>query len=158
MAALDPIAHLLWATEGQYKRVVSDLKATPAEAKGVCPGGCARSPLNFVAECGLINGFIGGYLRGDEVQRMAGEERDAFLASFDTEEKALNFLEEQTNVLLDALRSLDPSTLGDENPNFFGRVMTRFAIAELPATHMSYHDGQLNQLHMIHGDRSVHWS
>jgi hypothetical protein len=157
MAELNLIEHLVVTTEAQYKRLVNDLNAIPAEARNVCPGGCARTALSVVAECGMINGFVARYLRGEEVKRPSPEERNAFLASFDTAEKALPYLEEQTNFLLETLRGLDPATLGDTDDALFRRPMTRFAIAELPAVHMSYHDGQLNQLHMLSGDGHVHW-
>ena len=53
-----------------------------------------------------------------------------------------------------------PSTresLGETTNALMGRVMTRLAVAELPAVHMSYHDGQLNYIHSLCGDSEMHW-
>jgi hypothetical protein len=138
--------------------MVNDLKAVPSDQQNVSPGGCARASLNIVAECAMINAFVADYLTtGEMPERPAPESRDQFLASFDTEEKTLAFFEEQTEKLFAAFRSLDVETLGETTNALFGRPMTRLAIAELPAMHMSYHDGQLNYVHSLCGDNQMHW-
>ncbi|GAB4462687.1 MAG: hypothetical protein OHK0029_30000 [Armatimonadaceae bacterium] len=157
MAALNPKQHLEAAIRSNQQRLINDLKAIPAEKQNECPGGCSRTALNIVAECGMVNGFIAAYLRGESGPRPSPEERNAFLASFDTEEKSVTYLQEQTDKLLEAIGALDESVLGDDDSNFFGRPMTKFAIAELPAMHMSYHDGQLNYIHTLNNDSAVHW-
>jgi uncharacterized damage-inducible protein DinB len=104
----------------------------------------------------MVNGFVANYLRTGVAQRLPADQRQTHLASFDTAEKALAYLEEETHNLLDALETLDPDTLGDV-ADLFGRPMTRFEIAELPAMHMMYHDGQLNYIQTLHGDDQIHW-
>jgi hypothetical protein len=156
MATVDLKQHVEGALRSNYDRLVKDLKAIPAEKQGECPGGCTRSALNLVAECAMLNGFIAGYLTGANTPRPSAEERTAFLASFDSEEKTLAYLEQETNKLIETVRGLEETTLGDEMP-FFNRTLTKFAVAEFPAIHMSYHDGQLNYLQTLHGDAEVHW-
>ena len=34
---------------------------------------------------------------------------------------------------------------------------TRLAAAGIASMHMMYHDGQLNYVHMLHGDMEMHW-
>ena len=160
MAAFDPKAHLVTTTRNVYDRMVNDLKAVPADRQNVSPGGCARAPLQYVAECGAFNDFIAGFLTTGQMPdaaRAGAEERARFLASFDTEEKALAFLTEKTEALIAALEGLDAETLGDTTDALFGRPMTRYAVAEIPAMHMSYHDGQLNYVHGLCGDNQMHW-
>jgi hypothetical protein len=158
MSTLDLRAHLEATTRNAGQRLINDLKAVPADQQNVSPGGCARPSLNIVAECAVINGFIAGYLTtGEMPERPAPEEREKLLASFDTEEKAVTFFEGQTEKLLEAFRTLDVETLGETTNALFGRPMTRLAIAELPAMHMSYHDGQLNYVHSLCGDNQMHW-
>ena len=100
--------------------------------------------------------MIGALLAGEDVKRPGPEERKAFYASFTTREQALAFLEQQTQGLLKSIDNLDENTLGDTIDGPIG-PMTRFALAELPAMHMMYHDGQLNYLHALHGDSEMHW-
>ena len=68
----------------------------------------------------------------------------------------LTFLEEQTQRLVDALGNLDVNTLGDMVEGPMGPT-PRLAIAQLPATHMMYHDGQLNYIQTLYGDKEMHW-
>lgn len=158
MPALNPKDHLLTMIEHNARRLASDLNAIPDDKASRCPGGCARSALNIVAECAALNGFVAQFLTSGQVpERPSPEARNAHLASFDTKEKALAYLEQETKALRDALQDVDENTLGDVTDAFFGRPMSRYGIAELAMTHMSYHDGQLNYIHTLHGDDKVHW-
>jgi uncharacterized damage-inducible protein DinB len=159
MATPDLKAHLVATTRDVYNRLVNDLKAIPADKQNVSPGGCARAPLTVVAECAAINGFAAQYLATGQMPGALGasrEEREAFLASFDTEEKTLAYLAEQTDALVAAFEQLDVDTLGDTT-DALGRPMSRLALAQLPAQHMAYHDGQLNLVHGLCGDNQMHW-
>jgi len=160
MPALDPRTHLQTTTRNVFKRLVNDLQAIPEDKQNVAPGGDARAPLHYVAECAAVNGFIAQFLTTGQMPKPLyadPAEREKFLSSFDTQEKTLAFLTEQTEALIAAFQEVDPETLGDTTDALFGRPMTRFAIAEMPAMHMSYHDGQLCQNQMFHGDRQMHW-
>ena len=102
MAAIDLRAHLEATTRNVYNRMVNDLKAVPEDKQNLSPGGCARAPLHYVAECAAMNGFIATYLSTGQMPdrlRANREERDRFLASFDTAEKAIAYLTEQTETL-----------------------------------------------------------
>jgi uncharacterized damage-inducible protein DinB len=158
MPSLDLKAHLEATTRNMHDRLVSDLKAIPAEKQNSSLGGSARTPLNIVAECGMVNGFVRQFLAtGVAPERPAAESRDAFLASFDTEEKALTYFAAQTESLIAAFQGLSEDALAETTSELFGRPMTRLAVAELPAIHMSYHDGQLNFVHSLLGDSQMHW-
>lgn len=157
MSSLQPKEHLRGFALRVKQLLVNDLTAISAEKRNECLGGCARSALNMVAECAALNGAIAHYLQTGEMKRLPPDEREAFLNSFDTLEKTLAFLDERTDKLLEAYAALDESTLGEMSDQPFGRPMSRFAVAELPAMHMMYHDGQLNYIQTLHGDSEIHW-
>jgi len=158
MPAIQPKEHLRSLTERWHRLLVNDLKAIDESKNNVSPGGSARPALHIVAECAAVNGMVAHYLRtGTPAPRPPREERDAHWKSLDTLEKALAYLDEETNNLLGALDALDEDTLGDVSDQPLGRPMSRFAVAELPAVHMAYHDGQLNYLQTLHGDDQMHW-
>ncbi len=157
MPALQPKEHLRTFTERAYRLLVNDLNALAQERHHASPGGCARSALNIVAECAMVNQYIAEYLTTGKAERPSPEQRAAHLASFDTSEKALAYLEKATQQLLEAIGALDEAMLGDVSDQPLRRPMSRFAVAELPAVHMSYHDGQLNYIQTLHGDDQMHW-
>ncbi len=156
MSSFDPKGHLLEATRRVHRLLTNDLKALDADKCTTHPGEQARSALHIVAECAAVNGMIATLLTTGEFKRLPPEERDAYLNSFDTQEKAMDLLEQETNRLLAVIETLDVNTLG-EMSEAIGRPMTRFAIAELPAMHMMYHDGQLNYIQTLFGDTQMHW-
>ena len=156
MTALNPRAHLRGVTERAHSLLVKDLNALAEDKANETPGGVTRPAIEFVVECGGINMLIGALLAGEDAKRPAPEERKAFYATFTTREQALAFLETQTQGLLTALDNLDENALGDTIDGPLG-PMTRFGLAEVPAMHMMYHDGQLNYLHALHGDSEMHW-
>jgi hypothetical protein len=158
MAALQPKEQLCSFTEWAYTMFVKDIKAIPEDKLNVPPGAGGRSPLHIAAECAVVNQRVAGYLRGEEIPRPSPEEREALLCSFDTREKVLAFLEEGTQTLLKTLEELDENTLGDSDEEFFkGMPMNRFSVAQLPAMHMMYHDGQVNYIQTLCGDDKMHW-
>ena len=135
----------------------NDLKAIPAEKAGASPGGVARTPINIVAECAMANGQFADYFLTGQFIHVPHEEQEARLAEFDSVEKVLAYLDKETGRLLDALEAVDESTLGEVSDQVHGRPRTRLAIAQLPATHMMYHDGQLAYIQTLLGDGEMHW-
>lgn len=157
MPALNPIHHLQEFTKQAHHFMTKDLQALPEDKQNACPGGCARTPLNVIAECAMVHRMVGDFLRTGKAERIPAEERDAHLNSFDTMEKALAYLDRETQYLLGVLETLDENTLGDVSEEPLGFPMTRFGLAQLPAMHMMYHDGQLNYIQSLYGDDKVHW-
>jgi hypothetical protein len=157
MADFQPKAHLRAFTERMHGLLANDLKAIPEDKNNVSPVPGARPALHIVAECAVFNGLIADYLSAGTASFPRGEERETLLRSFDTAEKALTFLDEQTQKLLAAIDALDEDTLGEVSRQPLGRPMSRFGLAEMPATHMMYHDGQLNYIHTLLGDTQMHW-
>ncbi|HZT41350.1 MAG TPA: DinB family protein [Chthonomonadaceae bacterium] len=156
MPAPSLTSYLQESTKRTQRLLANDLKALATEKHTACPGGEARTPVNIVAECAAVNGFIAEYLTTGKAERPPREQREAFLSTFDTAEKALAYLEEQTQRLVDALGNLDVNTLGDMVEGPMGLV-PKLALAQLPAMHMMYHDGQLNYIQTLYGDKEMHW-
>ncbi len=150
--------HLKSQTEFAHRLLVRDLQALAADKSQTAPADKARSAVHIVAECALINRVFADFLRnGTMAPRPSPEAREAHLRTFDTADTALDYLRESTEALLNAIATLDESTLGVVSNEPFSRPATRFAVAEFPAVHMMYHDGQLNYIHTLHGDTEMHW-
>lgn len=156
MTAFSPKEHLRAMTERAHRLLVNDLTALTEDQRTVSPGGCAHSALHIIAECAAVNGFVARYLTTGSRERLKPEEREAHHASFDTTEKALSYLEQETQALLTAFDGLDEASLGEPG-DLLSRPMTRFAVAELPAFHIMYHDGQITYIQTLHGDDESHW-
>lgn len=156
MPALDPIPHLTGFVTRAHQRLVNDFNALPEDKRNVSPGGVARTPVNIVAECATVNERIAAYLQTGEANRPSPEELGKHIASFDTPETALAYLNTATAKVLEVIATLDIDTLGDE-VRVMRFPMTKFALVELVAHHMLYHDGQITYLQTLYGDAESHW-
>lgn len=157
MPEIDHKTYIAGFTRVLLDRLIKDFDALPADKQTTSAGGCARAPLNILAECALFNGWIATYLTTGDSARPAPEARKAQMDALDTPDKARTRLQQETERLLAAIAALDPATLGDDCSEVLKRPMTRLALAEFPAIHMMYHDGQLNFLQTLCGDPDIHW-
>ena len=156
MTTFDPRAHLKGFTHTAHQFLIKDMNAVEENQACVCPGGVAKPAIKVVAECAAVNGMVAAMLSGGDAKRPSPEERDAYYASFTTREAVLTELEQKTQSLYAAIDGLDENTLGEMVEGPIG-PMTRFGMAELPAMHMMYHDGQINYIQALNGDGEVHW-
>jgi len=156
--ALDLATGLISWLERIQKRLIDDLLATPEAQRNSSLGGISRSPHYIIAECALVNRRLATALTGEPLTVLASEERVAFLEKFVDTEETLAYLKTETDALIAIVRATDPDTWDEMLDLFAGRpAMSRFDTVVQTITHMSYHDGQLNYVHMLCGDGAIHW-
>jgi hypothetical protein len=139
-------------------RILADLRAVPEEARAVSPGGAARSPYAIALECGIVNTRVAAALEGKVLPAPPHDEYDTMLEHLPTFEAVAEFVTHETLVLKIMIERTDPETWGETIEVFPSRPpMTRFDAVLLALSHMAYHDGQLNFVHLLGGDTKIHW-
>ena len=156
MPELDLAAHLRATTEWACKNLVNDLNALDEEKAGTSLDAGSRPAIKMVAECGAVNGMLASLITTGEASQPTPEQREAFYAAITTRSDALRTLEEGTQKLYAAIDGLAPDQWGEIVQTPFG-PWTKARAASLAAQHVMYHDGQLNSLHLRHGDTEMHW-
>jgi len=156
MAELNLAAQLRATTEWAYGNLVNDLNALDEDKASGSPDTGTRPAIKMVAECGSVNGLLAWLVATGAANRPSPEEQEAFYATITTRAEALAVLEEETQKLYAAIDGTAPNQWGDTVPGPFGE-WTRLAITGIAAMHMMYHDGQLNYVHLLHGDTQMHW-
>ena len=156
MAQHNMNAYLRTATERAYNNLVNDLSAMEAGQAVGTPHEALRPAIKMVAECASVNGLLATLVTTGQAAMPTSEERDAFFAGITTPEAALAALKDGTEKLSAAIDATSPDAWEDTVPTPFG-PWTRAAAAGLAAHHMMYHDGQLNAVHLLHGDTEMHW-
>lgn len=157
MTELNVAAQMRVNTEWAYGNLVNDLNALDEEKASRSLDEGARPAILVVAECGAVNALIAGLLTTGAISRPAPEEREAYFAAITTRAAALAALDEGTQKLYAAIDGVPAERWGEVVETFFG-PRTLLAAATIPAMHMMYHDGQLNSLHLRHGDTEMHWT
>lgn len=136
----------------------SDLQHISDEQLRTSPMGAARAPITFTAECIGFNLLCAKLISGEQAERMSGEEREQFYASVDSGEKARRMLAMSTENLASTLEKLSDDQVFATVQAPWGDTMKAYALAQMAAMHMMYHDGQVNYVQALYGDDVNHWA
>jgi hypothetical protein len=155
ITAYDFKAKATEAITGAKQRYLDDLTAMTEEQLTKCPGGCARTPADFTYEIVTINRRIAKRLRGEDpgpmkfegwMQAPAGYDKATIVREFD----------DTTKEIEDALAAIPDGEMlrTIQLPN---DTTTPYDIVRFAASHIGYHDAQLNYLQTLHDDKEIHW-
>lgn len=114
-----------------------------------------RPAIKLVAHCGMMYRGVTTLLKTGSMPTVSDEQRSAFLASINTREQALEVFHSATKDLLEVVDAFPAERWGEPVEGFFGPTM--LSAATLASLHTMYHDGQLNHMHIMHGDNDMHW-
>lgn len=139
------------------KDYLLDLQSMPDHMLEDSPGGDARAPYDFTYEVVVVNRRVAARLRGQEPEPWPFEGWAVAPEGFRSKDKACGELQASIDEVLQAWTALtDEEALAEfDLPTGKG---TKLGIASLVATHMTYHDGQLNYVQAMNGDSEVHWT
>jgi len=156
MAEVNISADLRATIERAYNNLVNDLNALDEDKAVGTPNTALRPAIKVVAECASVNGLLASLITTGAVSMGSPEEREAYYASITTRAVALAELETGTQKLYEAIAAITPDRWGETVQTPLG-PMTVMGAAGFGALHMMYHDGQINYVHMLHGDTEMHW-
>ncbi|MBC8140826.1 MAG: hypothetical protein H7Y38_05230 [Armatimonadetes bacterium] len=156
---LDVAKFLGEALDRTNARLLADLVAIPESRRDESPGGAARSPYSVAIECAVVNTRIAEAIAGRPLPPMPAFGDFAQMREhLQTYEAVAEFVTHETLVLKVAVEATPPD--GWETTVTFSPTrppITRFEAVMLAITHMTYHDGQLNYVHLLHGDDERYW-
>lgn len=150
-------AHLVNSIRHQGEMFSKDIAAIPADKQDACPMGVARTPLNFMIECAWFNVMTAKAVSGEVMPMPTEEQRKAGYEMFGTMEKAFPHFKESVENLAAAIEGADESQLAAEIVAPWGAPISVYSLAHIAASHMGYHDGQLNYIQSLYGDGEMHW-
>jgi hypothetical protein len=138
-------------------KAAADLKAAflrlPEDKRSWSPAETARTALDMMAECAMLNGSTADLIRtrqwpsGDEVMKAFFATKAELARSWSEAEARLDAT---LPVVLAAIRGLSDADLDVEVPMPWG-PMTVMQIIAYPQWNMSYHEGQINYIASILG-------
>jgi uncharacterized damage-inducible protein DinB len=153
----DPRDRIVSQIEQAARLLLVDLKHIPEEKRSISPGGVARTPYAILAECIGVNDMIADVLAGKPRTYPSKEEQEAFAARFQSIETVEEGLRQSVAKLRDVVNGFETVHLEEEVAAPWGMTYPKGALALFAATHMMYHDGQLNYIQALNGDPDVHW-
>lgn len=136
---------------------VSDIKHLPEGSLTEAQGGKCRNVADIVAEVSGLNMMATSMLTGAEFAMPSDDERAAFVATLTTKDACITAIQSSADALAQALTDSSDATLNESFTAPWGMTTSKYQFANIAANNMWYHDGQLNFIHMLHGDEQVHW-
>ena len=136
---------------------VKDLEALDEPKLGQTPGGVARAPYDFTYEVVFVNRRVTKRLRGEVPEPF---EFDGWMKApeeFRSKSAAVSALKESCNEVLEAWKALPAEDMGKTIVLGDGSESNTLKMANLCATHLVYHDAQLNYIQSLCGDDEMHW-
>ncbi|MCW3100249.1 MAG: hypothetical protein JWL77_5867 [Chthonomonadaceae bacterium] len=118
-------------------------------------GNEGRDTLDQLIECGLLNGLVAGAFQSGEVPNPDWDAYGAKKATLDSGEKIHAAFKEGTESLAAAIETCSPTKLAETfiDP-FFQKEMSWAEFADFMYWNMCYHDGQINYIQVLYGDKS----
>lgn len=113
------------------------------------PMDLAKSVNEILAECAHVNYMLVTAVKGSKVDEPA-EKLD-----FDA---LKDYVLCSAKAVCESIDSLDDAALCGDIQMPWGATMPMTAAIMLPASHMSYHDGQVNYIQVLLGDTKFHWA
>ncbi len=143
------------AITGAKTRYLDDLNAMSEEQLTKCPGGCARTPADFTYEIIVINKRIAKRLRGEDPGPF---QFDGWMKAPDgyNKQAIVKEFESTTKDIEDALNNI-PDDQMLRTIQLPKDTTTPYDLVTFCASHIGYHDAQLNYLQTLHDDKEMHW-
>ncbi len=134
-----------------------DLAALTQEQYEKTYGGATRSPRNISAEVAFLTQRTIDLVKGGEMLGRDDEGMKAMEEALSTPALAGEAVVQAATDLGKAVLAASDEALAREIMMPWGQPMSVYALVHLTATHIMYHDGQLNYVQAINGDAEMHW-
>ena len=144
-------------TMQQVEMLLKDASYIPQVNLGYCAAGCAKTAAQILREIARANWEIAGAIKGEEPEE-AAEERAKQIEDASSLDALSRLVRESANAVCGAIDSHGEADLGNMIRMPWGGMFPLGQAIFLPASHMTYHDGQINYIQLLLGDSKFHWA
>lgn len=146
------------STRGVAQNMIRIVESTPAEKQTWKPLDEGRPVLNQLVECAGLNFIAAQALRERAMPALDPERRKQFEAENNTIEKALAAFKASVETLTPAIAAFPAEHLEETLTLPFGGgwTLTFAQFLLLPGQHICYHNGQMNYIQTLYGDKEMH--
>lgn len=149
--------HIATRIRDAAKCYVGDMEALTQDQLNTSPGGSARSPFDFTYEVIFVNRRLARRIRGETPDPVNFEGWIVAPDEYKNKEYAISEFKSSVDDVLNAWNGLDEADFEKPIPLPQGEPTNPAKLGSLCATHIAYHDAQLNYLQAMLGDGEMHW-
>jgi hypothetical protein len=135
-----------------------DIRAIPADKWKATFGGSSKSACDSTADAVSLLFWTVEALKGNVVQTDEPDARNRILESCSSQESACVALSHAAKAFGEALTAASDEALNTIVTPPWKMDAPLFMLAQIAASHIWYHDGQLNYIQLLLGDERVHWT
>lgn len=137
------------ATMDAAETMCKDASFIPSEMLDWSPMDYGKSVNAILSECARLNMTLVAVLRGETpVEGEAGVDFEALKGC----------VVASARHICDTIDAMSDEALEDEVQMPWGAMMSSVEAIMLAASHMNYHDGQINYIQLLLGDTKFHWA
>lgn len=152
----NPKAFAIEQVTDAKNRYLQDFSAIPDEALDTSPGGAARTPCHFTYEIICVNKRLATRLRGEDPGPFSAEVWRETPEAYRNRAGASQGFASSMDEFISALEGTPEDEMFREIQTP-GGTTSPYDLALFCATHVNYHDGQLNYIQSLLGDTKFHW-
>ena len=155
-SGIDARGHLVGWVQGLAGMYCADIKAIPDDKWTVSFGGCTRPANELTADAMGLVVFCTKHLKGED----PGDYMEAMTCmsgEIATKDAAIAKVQAICGAFCEAVASASDETLNREIMPPWQMPTSLYSLSQMAASHIWYHDGQLNYIQCLLGDEKVHW-
>ena len=134
-------------TMDSARTLCKDTSYIPQESLAWRPMEHGKSPKMILAEISKSNFDIAAAIKGESPKKVETEDFEALK----------DHVIESAEAVCEAIDSLSDEALEGDLTMPWGGIFAASEAILLPASHMNYHDGQINYIQLLLGDTKFHW-
>lgn len=141
-------------TQEQTRQIIMGLQFTPEDKRTQQMGPCARAPLAIFLECAHTYRMAAKLIKGEAADWEAEMPKMEDYVTFDA---AKAYIEQTESEFIAALDTAVNRDLNETIDPGWGHPFTLAQFIMLPSYHTAYHNGQLNYIQCLLGDKEFHF-
>ena len=149
--------HLVGKLEFAKKAYLGDLNAMDEGQLTSTSGGSSRTPADFTYEIVVINNRISKRMRGEDPGEFKFDGWVKAPEDFQSKDTIVAELDKSVTEIIDAFAKVPDDEMFRKIETPSGETCP-MDLAGFAATHMTYHDAQLNYIQAMKGDEEMHWN
>ncbi len=154
---IDARAYLGGWMNGLTGMYLADINAIPDDKWNATYGGCTKSAADITTDALSLLLWAAEAMKGNILPGYENDLMGLVKADCATKEGAAAKLQSVSADFVSALNGASDDALNAKIMAPWGMESPLFGMAQVAASHLWYHDGQLNYIQCLLGDEKIHW-
>jgi hypothetical protein len=144
--------------QGVTGMFIADIRAIPDDKWTAAFGGCTRPTYELAADAIGLLFWVTEAIKAQGTPNVEEGMSEKLTAACNTKDGCISMLQKGTQGLSEAFMAASEETLMKTAMAPWQMESTLYSFTQIAASHIWYHDGQLNYIQCMLGDGAYHWT